>query len=78
VLRERFGVTEGNRPGDPDSVSRLDEEQLRNLAREVSDALYHDGPATAWDSDTPQAVADVLRKYGLAPDPADVPPSRPS
>ena len=45
----------------------LDLEQLRNFAREVRAALYPEGPSTEWDSDTPMAVADVLRKYRLSP-----------
>lgn len=70
TLRERFGVAEGQRPdclGDADPAVRLDLEQLRAFANEVLAALYPDGPDTEWTADTPQAVADVLRKYGLAP-----------
>ena len=63
----------GNQPANPnmDPVDLLNREELGRFAREVREALYPNGPNSEWDSDTPQAIADVLRWHGLAFDESD-------
>lgn len=41
--------------------------QLRHLLKELHGVLYMDGPDTLWDSDTTQAIAELMAESGLGP-----------